>query len=78
MELLHDYFLCDACRNKKFMRIHTFSIRFYGVNFTDDLVYDKLTEEVFQCTQCGKTFTKEQIEDTLAGFKKKRKTAKEE
>lgn len=74
MEVSHDYFLCDGCRNKNFTRIHSFSIRFYGVNFSDDLVYDKLTDELFQCTKCGKTFTKEQIEEVLAEFKKKRRS----
>jgi hypothetical protein len=78
MEVSHDYFLCDGCRNKHFTRIHSFSIRFYGVNFSDDLIYDKLTEELFQCTTCGKTFTKQQIEDALAGFKKKRRGSSEE
>jgi len=78
MEVSHDYFLCDSCQNKNFTRIHSFSIRFYGVNFSDDLVYDKLTDEMFQCTKCGKTFTKEQIEDVLAEFKKKRRGSTEE
>lgn len=78
MEVSHDYFLCDKCQNKNFTRIHSFSIRFYGVNFSDDLIYDKLTDELFQCTQCGKTFTKEQIEDVLAEFKKKRRGETEE
>jgi len=65
-------FLCDgAAKNKNFTRIHSFSIRFYGVNFSDDLVYDKLTDELFQCTKCGKTFTTLQIENVLAEFKKK-------
>jgi hypothetical protein len=78
MEVSHDYFLCDGCRNKSFTRIHSFSIRFYGVNFSDDLIYDKLTEELFQCTTCGKTFTLQQIEDVLAEFKKKRRGDTEE
>jgi hypothetical protein len=58
MEVAHDYFLCDGCQNRNFTRIHNFSIRFYGVNFSDDLIYDKLTDELFQCTQCGKTFSR--------------------
>jgi len=78
MEVSHDYFLCDGCRNKNFTRIHSFSIRFYGVNFSDDLIYDKLTDELFQCTKCGKIFTKQQIEDVLAEFKKKRRGSTEE
>jgi hypothetical protein len=78
MELFHDYFLCESCQNRNFTRIHSFSIRFYGVNFSDDLVYDKLTDELFQCTNCGKTFTMRQIEDALAEFKKKRRSGVEE
>jgi len=78
MELFHDYFACDGCQNKNFTRIHSFSIRFYGVNFSDDLVYDKLTDELFQCTKCGKTFTNQQIEDVLAEFKKKRRSGIDE
>ncbi len=78
MEVSHDYFLCDGCQNKNFTRIHRFSIRFYGVNFSDDLVYDKLTDELFQCTTCGKTFTMQQIEDVLTEFKKKRRSGSEE
>ena len=78
MDVSHDYFLCDGCQNKNFMRIHSFSIRFYGVNFSDDLIYDKLTDELFQCTKCGKTFTMQQIEDVLAEFKKKRRSGTEE
>ncbi len=77
MELFHDYFVCDGCQNKNFTRIHSFSIRFYGVNFSDDLVYDKLTDGLFQCTKCGKTFTNQQIEDVLAEFKKKRRSEME-
>ncbi len=78
MELFRDYFLCESCQNKNFARIHSFSIRFYGVNFSDDLVYDKLTDELFQCTKCGKTFTMRQIEDALTEFKKKRRSGIEE
>jgi len=77
MELFHDYFVCDGCQNKNFTRIHSFSIRFYGVNFSDDLVYDKLADGLFQCTKCGKTFTNQQIEDVLAEFKKKRRSEME-
>ncbi len=78
MEVSHDYFLCDSCQNKNFTRIHSFSIRFYGVNFSDDLIYDKLTDEMFQCTKCGKTYTKQQIEEVLAEFKKIRRGGTED
>ena len=74
MEVMQDYFVCDSCNNKDFTRIYNFSMRFYTVNFSDELIYDKLTDEIYQCTQCNKTFTKEQIDNLLAEFKKKRKT----
>lgn len=71
---MQDYFVCDSCKNKDFTRIYNFSMRFYTVNFSDELIYDKLTDEIYQCTRCNKTFTKEQIDNLLAEFKKKRKT----
>lgn len=74
MEVMQDYFVCDSCKNKDFTRIYNFSMRFYTVNFSDELIYDKLTDEIYQCTRCNKTFTKEQIDNLLAEFKKKRKT----
>lgn len=73
MDVFQDYFLCDGCRNKDFTRIYQFSMRFYPVNFSDELVYDKLTEEIYQCTRCKKIFTQEHIEKALAEFKKTRK-----
>ena len=75
MELIQDYFVCSACQNKDFKPIYNFSIRFYGVNFSDELIYDKLTDELYQCTKCKKTFTRAEIEEGLAEFKIKRKKA---
>jgi hypothetical protein len=73
MNDFQDYFLCDGCSNKDFGRIYNFSLRFHGVNFSDDLIYDQLSEEVYQCTKCQKIFTKKQIEEGLAKIKKRRK-----
>jgi hypothetical protein len=73
MDSTKDYFLCDGCQNKDFARIHNFSMLFYTVNFSDDLVYERLTEETYQCTRCNKIFTRENIDKTLTEFKKKRK-----
>jgi len=73
MDVFQEYFLCDDCRNKDFAQIYHFSIRFYSVNFSDELVYERLTEELYQCTGCKKIFTREQIDKTLTGFKKLRK-----
>ncbi len=73
MDFLQDYFLCDGCQCRDFKRIYNFSLRFHGVNFSDDLIYDKLIDEIYQCIGCQKTFTKAQIEKRLAEFKQKRK-----
>ncbi len=68
-----DYFVCENCSNRDFKLVYNFFIRFHGVNFSDDLIYDKLTEKIYQCTQCDKTYTQKQIEADLNEFKKKRK-----
>ena len=73
MDFIQDYFLCDDCQNKDFKRIYQFSMRFHNCNFSDDLIYDKLTDEIYQCTKCQKTFTKAQIDATLTDIKKRRK-----
>ncbi|MFO7738036.1 MAG: hypothetical protein R6V46_06185 [Desulfatiglandaceae bacterium] len=73
MEEIQEYFLCDCCANKDFKRIYNFSLRFHGVNFSDDLIYDELIDEVYQCSKCRKIFTKKQIEEGLAQIKKRRK-----
>ena len=73
MEYIQDYFSCDNCNNRDFKLIYNFSIRFYGVNFSDDLIYDRLTDEIYQCTKCLKTFTKPMIDEALTEFKKMRK-----
>ena len=73
MDSMKDYFLCDGCQNKDFTRIHNFSMRFYTVNFSDDLVYERLKEETYQCTRCKKIFTAQQIDRTLNKFKTIRK-----
>ncbi len=74
MDIVQEYFVCDSCQNRNFTRIYNFSMRFYTVNFSDELVYDKLTDETYQCTQCSKTFTKEQIDEGLVEFRKKRRS----
>lgn len=65
MDIIEDYFLCDKCKNKKFIRIYNFSIQFRRVNFSDDLLYDEVTGEIFQCTHCKRTFSRRQIEEKL-------------
>ncbi|MFZ7112767.1 MAG: hypothetical protein ACOWYE_13880 [Desulfatiglandales bacterium] len=73
MDSLHDYFVCEDCGNKDFKPIYNFSVRFYGVNFSDELIYDKLTDETFQCTKCAKVYTAEEIESNLSRLKRVRK-----
>lgn len=73
MTVFIDYFMCDQCQSKDFKRIYNFSLRFHGVNFSDDLIYDRITEEIYQCTQCKKTFTIDEIEDGMAVIKQKMK-----
>ena len=73
MEIFQHYFLCDGCQNKDFKLIYSFKIRFHGVNFSRDLVYDKLTDELYQCTKCKKTFTRDQVDGVLNEIKQKRR-----
>jgi len=47
---------------------------FQKVNFSDDLIYDRLTEESFECAQCGKIYSKEQVEEKLREFKQLRRS----
>jgi hypothetical protein len=70
MKCIQDYFLCDSCKNKDFKQVYNFSIRFHRVNFSEDLIYDKLTDEIFQCTKCNKTFTRDEVEQVLDEIKK--------
>lgn len=73
MNEVEDYFLCDGCENRDFKVIYNFSLRFHPVNFSDEVIYDKLTREIYQCTQCEKTFTMKQIENGLTEIKRTRK-----
>ena len=73
MDDIQEFVLCDRCENKDFKLIYNFSLRFHGVNFSDDLIYDRLIDEIYQCTKCQKTFTKERIEEALDGLKRKHK-----
>ncbi|MGD8226202.1 MAG: hypothetical protein PVH82_08855 [Desulfobacteraceae bacterium] len=73
MEIMEDYFLCDDCQNKDFKLIYNFKIKFHGVNFSEDLIYDKVTDKLYQCTKCKKTFTMDQVDGFLNEVKQKRK-----
>jgi hypothetical protein len=73
MDEIRDYFLCDNCSNKDFKLVYNFSLRFHGVNFSDDLIYDRLTEKIYECSECKKAFTLQQIEEGLADLRRRRK-----
>ncbi len=73
MAEIQDYFSCKECANKDFKLVYNFSLRFHGVNFSDDLIYDRLIEEKYHCTKCNKIYTRRQIEDGLDVFKRERK-----
>ena len=73
MGAIQDFFLCDACQNREFSIVYSFSLRFHRVNFADELIYDRLMEERFACTKCHKTFTKKEIEEGLGELKRRRK-----
>jgi hypothetical protein len=72
MDTDKDYFLCDNCKNKNFIKVYTFSIQFRKVNFSDDLIHDEIAEENYQCTHCNRTFSKHQIVTRLNEIKDKR------
>jgi|GEM_PF-519404 len=65
MDSVKDYFFCDKCKNRDFIRIYNFSVRFRSVNFSDDLMYDEVVEERYQCTRCQKIFSKPKIDTRL-------------
>ncbi len=73
MEIIHEYFQCEDCEGKDFKRIYNFSLRFHSVNFSDSLVYDRLIDEIYQCNNCKKRYTIEQIDMGLEKIKKKHK-----
>ncbi len=71
-EEIRDYFECE-CGNREFVPVYTFSLRFHRVNFSDELMYDRINEEFFECKKCHKRYTPEQIQEALRQIKKKRR-----
>lgn len=74
MDPIRDFFICSACQNKSFRPIFTFSIVFRRVNFSDELIYDRITEEAYECTRCGKAHSKGEVEEKLLEFKRIRRS----
>jgi ribosomal protein S27AE len=77
MDYKHEFFKCDKCDTTDFKRIYNFSLRFHGVNFSDELIYDRLVNEKYQCVNCGKTFSMVEIEEALDRIKKRYKKKKQ-
>ena len=73
MDVIQDVFCCSACQNASFRQIYGFSIVFHKVNFTDELIYDRVTRQSYECTKCGRIFPSEEIEEKLREFKKERR-----
>ncbi|MBN2125327.1 MAG: hypothetical protein JW821_13600 [Deltaproteobacteria bacterium] len=73
MDLVEDYFACKNCNNRDFKRVYNFFMRFRGVNFSDELMYDRVKDEKYKCTNCGEIYTIEQIEETLGRIKRMRR-----
>lgn len=66
-----EHFRCKNCGNIEFRPIFTFSLRFYTVNFSDDLIYEHVNKETFECTKCNAKYTKDEINQGLGELKKK-------
>jgi predicted nucleic-acid-binding Zn-ribbon protein len=71
---IRDYFECERCGNRNFRAVYTFSLKFHKVNFSDELVYDRINEERFECTKCGAMYSMEQIREALRQIKRRRKS----
>ncbi|HDZ90902.1 MAG: hypothetical protein JRJ09_09945 [Deltaproteobacteria bacterium] len=68
-----DFFVCDGCSNVDFEPVFKFGLRFHGVNFSEELIYDEIVEERYRCTKCHKDFSRKEIEEGLAELRKMRK-----
>ncbi len=73
MEFIDHYVQCDKCHNKDFKPIYRFSIRCHGVNFSDELMYDEMKNEIYQCTKCHKTFTRKEMQARIEELKSRSK-----
>ncbi len=68
-----DYFECEKCGNLEFRPVYSFSLRFHTVNFSDNLIYERVNEERFECTRCNARYTKDEIRQRLRELKRKRR-----
>ena len=74
MSSFKDYFECNGCGNKEFERIYCFGFSFQEVNFQDHLIYNRLNEEKYKCTECKKIFSMKEINQGLAAIRAKRRS----
>lgn len=58
-------FTCEDCKCQEFDKEYEFFVDFKNVNFSDDLVYDKRTEEVYVCKNCGKKYAHDFIQNKI-------------
>jgi len=77
MDEFQDYFKCGECGNTKFRPVYSFSLRFRSVNFSDNLVYNEAIEENYECVNCQKTYSKQDIKVILADYRCLRSDKKE-
>ena len=75
MDVIRDFFSCSDCQCRTFRQVYSFSVVFHTVNFSDDLIYDRSTEECYECTRCGKIYSREDIEEKLREFKRVRRSS---
>lgn len=73
MEEFRDYYVCENCSNKDFSLVYNFSLRFHGVNFSEELIYDEIVDELYQCTRCKRTVSRAEIARALARIRSRRK-----
>ena len=58
-------FICLDCKGENFGANYKFSVEFKDVNFTDRLIYDKITEASYFCKECGKVYSQEFIQESI-------------
>jgi hypothetical protein len=73
VEEVKEYFTCDKCGSQNFFTRNSFAILLKKVNFSEDLVYDHITEECYECKECGECINRGDIDDAIREIKRKYK-----
>lgn len=68
---ISETFLCNDCGGKYFLKVYTFSIRFKEVDFSDEMIYDKMEDERYMCGACRTTYSQKEVDDTLRQAKRR-------